>query len=290
MKRLSALALIAFTVACTSAKEKARADSAQALADRQQQLMHQLAAQKDSLERVVDDADNFIAKIDSSVSRVKGLPKGKASSAKLESPIDQQLQARKDMLARVNALVERTRATAKELQAAQAREKELRGENEKLQAKLDSAQAQINDLIAQVEKHVTTIGELNARTDSLITVLDDVRSTFSRAYVIIGKEKDLIQKGVIVKEGGANLLVARVGRTLVPARRLDKELFTPIDTRYLSEITMPDTSRTYMIVSRQSLDDAQVEERDRTWFRGNLKITSPDQFWAPSRFLIIVQR
>ena len=288
MKRLSALVLIAFTVACTSKEEKARADSAQALADRQQVLKHQLAAQKDSLERVVDDADSFIAKIDSSVSRVKGLPKSKG--AKLESPVDQQIQARKEMLARVNALVERTRQTAKELAAAQAREKELRGENEELKARLDSAQAQINSLIAQVEKHVTTIAELNVRADSLISVLDDVRSTFSRAYVIIGREKELIEKGVIVKEGGANFLIARVGRTLVPARRLDRDLFTPIDMRYLSEITVPDTSRTYMIVSRQSLDDAQVEERDRTWFRGHLKITSPDQFWAPSRYLIIVQR
>jgi hypothetical protein len=221
---------------------------------------------------------------------VKGLPKGKASKAKLESPIDQQIQARKDMLARVNALVERTRATAKELAAAQAREKELRGENEELKSRLDSAQAQINDLVAQVEKHVTTIVALNAKGDSLIAVLDDVRSTFSRAYYIIGREKDLIDKGVIVKEGGANLLFARIGRTLVPSRRLDRDVFTPIDMRYLGEIPVPDTSRTYMIVSRQSLDDAQVEERDRTWFRGNLRITNSDQFWAPSRFLIIVER
>ena len=289
MNRLRPLAFMILIVACTSAKEKARADSAQALADRQQVLMHQLAAQKDSLEKVVDDADGFIAKIDSSVSRVKGLPKGKAAK-NLESPIDQQIQARKDMLARVNALVERTRATAKELAAAQAREKELRGENEELKQKLDSAQAQVNALLAQIEKNVTTIAELNARGDSLIRVLDDVRSATSRAYVIIGKEKDLITKGVIVKEGGANLLFARVGRTLVPARHLDRDLFQVVDTRYLSEIPVPDTTRTYMIVSRQSLDDAQVEERDRTWFRGNLKILNQDQFWAPSRFLIIVER
>src|SRR5919199_2153615 len=128
MNRLWPLALLALTAACTSAKERARADSAQALSQRQQVLMKQLAAQKDSLERVVDDADVFIAKVDSTISKVKGLPKGKASSKQFESPVDQQIQARKDMLARVNALVERARATAKELAAAQQREKELRGE------------------------------------------------------------------------------------------------------------------------------------------------------------------
>jgi hypothetical protein len=100
----------------------------------------------------------------------------------------------------------------------------------------------------------------------------------------------LIKKGIIVKEGGANLLIARVGRTLVPARNLDREMFTAIDVRQVHEITVPDTSRRYQIVSRQSLDDADAPERDGPSFRGNLKIKDSDKFWAPSKYLIIVER
>src|SRR5439155_17955649 len=114
MKRLWPAAILALplALACNSAKEKARADTAQALAAQQKVLMAKLEAQKDSLSQVVGDADSFIAKIDSQVSKVKGLPKSK-KNRKSESPIQDQLQARKDMLKRVSALVERAQQTAK---------------------------------------------------------------------------------------------------------------------------------------------------------------------------------
>ena len=79
MMRLWPAAILALPLAigCTSAKEKARADSVQALASQQKVLMSKLEAQKDSLSQVVADADNFMAKVDSTVSKVKGLPKSK---------------------------------------------------------------------------------------------------------------------------------------------------------------------------------------------------------------------
>jgi hypothetical protein len=57
----------------------------------------------------------------------------------------------------------------------------------------------------------------------------------------------------------------------------------------MKEITVPDTSAHYRLVSRQSLDAAEVAERNGTSFKGNLKIADPNQFWGPSRFLILVK-
>ena len=140
MKRLwpAAIIILPLAVACTSAKEKARADSAQALATQQKVLMAKLEAQKDSLSQVVNDADSFIAKVDSTVSKVKGLPKSKKKKNS-ESPIEDQLNARKEMLKRVSALVERAQETAKELSEAKKREEALRSDNEKLKAARASA-------------------------------------------------------------------------------------------------------------------------------------------------------
>ena len=121
-------------------------------------------------------------------------------------------------------------------------------------------------------------------------LVNDLRASQSKAYYVIGNEDVLIKKGIIVKEGGANLLIARVGRTLVPARNLDRDMFTAIDTRQVHEIEVPDSSRSYQIVSRQSLDDADALQRDGPSFRGNLKIKDQDKFWAPSKYLIIVER
>jgi len=291
MKRLWPAAILALplAVACTSAKEKARADSVQALANQQKVLMAKLEAQQDSLTKVVGDADDFIAKVDSSVSRVKGLPKSKRNKNS-ESPIEDQLQARKDMLKRVNALVQRAQETAKELADAKKREEYLKNENEKLKAQVDADALRIAELTSQIDQQAQTIAKMQAKVDTLDMMVNDLRATQSKAYYVIGDEDMLIKKGLVVKEGGANLLFARVGRTLVPARNLDRDLFTPIDTRSVHEISVPDSTRRYQIVSRQSLDDADAEQRDGPNFRGNLKIKDSDKFWAPSKYLIIVQR
>jgi hypothetical protein len=287
--RPSALLALCFAAACTSAKEKARADSAQALTAQQRVLMAQLEAQKDSLSQVVGDADAFIARIDSQVSRVKGLPKSQKNK-KSESGIEDQIQARKDMLKRVNALVARAQETAKLLAEARKREEDLRGENEKLRAQVDADALRIAELTAQVEQQAMSIATMQAKVDTLDMLVNDLRATQSKAYYVIGDEGELLKKGIVVKEGGANLLLARIGRTLVPARALDRDLFKSIDTRSVHEIAVPDTTRRYQIVSRQSLDDAELSNRDGSSFRGNLKIRDSDRFWAPSKFLIIVER
>jgi len=291
MKRLWPAAILALplALACNSAKEKARADTAQALAAQQKVLMAKLEAQKDSLSQVVGDADSFIAKIDSQVSKVKGLPKSK-KNRKSESPIQDQLQARKDMLKRVSALVERAQQTAKELADARKREEDLRGENAKLQAQVDADALRIAELTSQIEQQAQSIAMMQAKVDTLDVLVNDLRATQSKAYYVIGDEGDLIKKGIVVKEGGANLLIARIGRTLVPARTLDRDMFKSIDVRETHEIQVPDSTRRYQIVSRQSLDDADAPERDGASFRGNLKIKDSDKFWAPSKYLIIVQK
>jgi hypothetical protein len=291
MKRLWPAAILALplALACNSAKEKARADTAQALAAQQKVLMAKLEAQKDSLSQVVGDADSFIAKIDSQVSKVKGLPKSK-KNRKSESPIQEQLQARKDMLKRVSALVERAQQTAKELADARKREEDLRGENAKLQAQVDADALRIAELTSQIEQQAQSIAMMQAKVDTLDVLVNDLRATQSKAYYVIGEEGDLIKKGIVVKEGGANLLIAHIGRTLVPARTLDRDMFKSIDVRETHEIMVPDSTRRYQIVSRQSLEDADAPDRDGASFRGNLKIKDSDKFWAPSKYLIIVQK
>jgi hypothetical protein len=291
MKRLWPVAILALPLAvgCTSAKERARADSAQALATTQKVLMAKLEAQKDSLTQVVNDADGFIAKVDSTVSKVKGLPKSKRLKNS-ESPIEDQLHARKEMLKRVSALVQRAQETAKELADARKREEELKSDNDKLKAQVDADALRIAELTSQIDQQTMTIATMQAKVDTLDMLVNDLRATQSKAYYVIGNEDVLIKKGVIVKEGGANLLIARVGRTLVPARNLDRDVFTAIDVRQVHEIEVPDSTKRYQIVSRQSLDDADAPQRDGPSFRGNLKIKDSDKFWAPSKYLIIVER
>ena len=297
MRRFLLLGLASVAVACSSPRDKARADSAQALVSQQRVLMDKLSAQRDSVSQLLGDANVFIGHIDKSISRVKGLSAASNSKKGSESGLEDQLRARKDMLRRVDALVERARETAGEVTALKKHQAELLAENSKLgeenKALKDSLAAEeqrIATMMSSIEQQAQTIALLQTRLDDLGKDLAEVRTAYAKAYYVIGTEDELLKKGVIVKEGGANLLIKRVGRTLVPARELPADAFSAIDTREVHLIPMPDTTKKYQIVSRQSLDDAKVGMRDGNQFRGPLEIAEGEKFWAPSKFLIIVQR
>jgi hypothetical protein len=300
---LQILPIVGLLVGCV-AQERARTDSIRAVTEEQLALTTTLSAQKDSLARVVMAADDFIMAIDSQIRTVKGLPAPKRVKKSFESPIAEQIERRKEVLARVNALVQRAKTTATQLADARELEKTLRGEKETLEhqltettEKLSNAEGRLTDdhsMIAElsetIERQTATIASLELRVDSLVTETRTMGATHYRAYYIVGTERELLQKGVIEREGGANLLIAHPGRTLQPARSLDPTLFTPIDQREVHSITVPDSTKRYRVVSRQNLDKAVVADRDKSTFKGNVKIAEPDQFWAGSRYLILVQR
>jgi regulator of replication initiation timing len=293
MPRLQVLAIVAttalVTVACDNGRA-AREDSLRVVQSQQLQLMSQLSAQKDSLTRVVLDADDFIAQIDSKVSSVKGV-RGKPKKTKeLESPIQQQIQNRKEMMARVDALVKRAKQTADELAAAKEREAELKGETVRLQGENEQLRSQLDENQKMIAQFSETIERQAASITTLETEIKTVGARLYTAYYIIGTEKKLLEKGVVVREGGANLLIKRFGRTLQQARKLDPEKFTQIDQRETQMIVVPDSTKRYRLVSRQNLDHAEVQERDGLTFSGNLKITDINGFWGPTRYLILAQR
>ena len=87
----------------------------------------------------------------------------------------------------------------------------------------------------------------------------------------------------------ALFILWRTGKTLQPARNLDPSLFTPIDTRKVTEIPLPSAKAQYRVVSLQDLSYV-AEQRDHNKYSGvaNLTITSPVDFWRNSKFLAIV--
>jgi len=293
-RSIAVIAILASVAACKMSHEAVRADSVQTA--EQLKLTNQLAAQKDSLMTVVLDADKFITQIDSQITRVKDLPAPKRKKDS-ESPIQDQLQARKDLLVRVNALVQRAQTTARELAVSRGHVKRLAADSAQFLQTVDNDQKMILDLNATIQRQTTRHASMQVQVDSLAganaklgTELSLLQTSSNKVYYVIGREDDLLKKGIVVREGGANLFVAHPGRTLQPARTLDASLFTAIDQREVHEIAVPDSSRQYAIVSRQSLDDADVAFRDRTAFKGNLKIKDADRFWSPSKYLIIVER
>jgi hypothetical protein len=294
LRSFAVAVILVGAAACKMSHEDIRADSVHTA--EQLKLTNQLAAQKDSLMTVVLDADKFISQIDSQITRVRDLPAPKRKKDS-ESPIQDQLQARKDLLVRVDALVKRAQNTARELAAAKSRVKQLSADSVHYAQSFDNDQKMIAELNSTLQRQTARLNTMQLQIDSLAgqnaklgTELALLQTTHNKVYYVIGSEEDLLKKGIVVREGGANLLVAHPGRTLQPARTLDASLFTAIDQRNVHEIPVPDSTRKYAIVSRQSLDDADVLSRDRDSFRGNLRIKDADKFWSQSKYLIILER
>jgi hypothetical protein len=280
--------------ACKDAETVASVETLEVKLTEQQSLSNQLSSQKDSLVRVVLDADAFLGQMDSAISTVKGMPRNRRAAG---DPLADQLQARKDMQARVAALVARAKQTSNQLAELQVKQQQTQSANLALKeqmadqaSKIESDAQLIADLGATIERQNVQIASLEARLDSLGTEVKTLSARHYKAYYVIGTEKELMDKGVVQKEGGANLLIARPGRTLVPNRVLNPDVFTAIDQRETSTIQVPDTSRRYRIISRQDLANAEVAWREGTQFKGPITITKPDEFWAQSRFLIVVRQ
>ena len=134
------------------------------------------------------------------------------------------------------------------------------------------------------------VDSLKIATQQLSTQLATVETETAKAFYVVGREDELVKRGVIVREGGANLLFAHPGRTLQIARSLPMDEFTTVDSRGVKEIQVPDSTRRYRLVSRQSLDAAEVAERNKNTFRGNLHIADAGKFWGPSKYLVLVEQ
>src|SRR5262249_21298563 len=260
--RFVLLGLCVFGLAACSLlpENRARADSMQALVTQQGQLVQKLTAQRDSASRVLGDADTFIGSIDSSISRGSGSLAASRATGSSEGPLEDQVHHRQDVLRRVNALVARARETVKDVAALKEREKQLLAENGELKDTMSMQTQRLaadTQLIAQlqdtIEQQAKQMADLQTHLDEFDKQLATEHTAAARAYYVIGTEAELLKKRVIVNAGGANLVVKRVGRTLMPARTLNQDAFTAIDTREVHAIEMPDSTKHYQIVSLQSL-------------------------------------
>ncbi len=105
-------------------------------------------------------------------------------------------------------------------------------------------------------------------------------------YYIAGTEQELLDKGVVVKEGKKFLFFG--GKQLHPARSLDNSKFTAIDKSVATNIELP-ANHEYKVVSRQDLTFADSTSMKDGKLAGQLHISQPEQFWAGSKYLILVE-
>ncbi|MFN2567382.1 MAG: hypothetical protein ABR499_20485 [Gemmatimonadaceae bacterium] len=221
------------------------------------------------------------------------LSTGAAGESKIaEAKREREALARRvrDILAQLDSSEARLERARQRVTRLAGRESALNGRAASLTARLDSLrttaveeQRALNARIAALEGTVATLAADTARLAARLARLSDSANT---VYYVAATEKELLERGVIEREGGRRYLVAGP-RSIQPARRLPPGAFNAIDMSKTRTIPLPPGR--YRIVSRHSIELVRPDTVDGGKVAGTLRVTAPDQFWAGSRYLILVR-
>jgi hypothetical protein len=267
------------------------------LAVRQRQLSEQ--------SQIIGDATasaRLVAEIERDLSRVRSL-RVSGDTSQIESAIQNTSAQLATVQKKVTALINRLNASEARLRQIRSdsashaasdatRITQLREHEQSLAALRSTVELQRNE-IAMLEQKVDSVVRSNivlaSQKDSLIIVANTMAAREDSVFVAIGSEQELTEKGLIRREGGTLLMFGR-GKTMVPGRTLDATEFTVLSKSRDRQIMLPRADKEYRIVSRQALEFTDLARPRDAVVMGTLTITDTEKFWAPSRFLILVEK
>ena len=256
-----------------------------------------VSAEKDSLLSEVVENSKLLSDIGAELAKVKD----RKGSVEVVSPESGPMTSREVLLGKIRDLASRIDQSEARLRASQSKIRSITKGADSMafdisgfQNIIETQRLTIQSLVAQIDEleqqNIQLAEEKVVLADSNVALLDTVQTLNVKdktVYYVIGTKKDLIAKGVAVEEGSKFLFFG--GKSLQPARDLSDSLFTSADKRDLKQITFPLPDKNYKIISRQNLAYlATPIDRDAK-VKGGIEIASAEEFWAPSRYLIIVE-
>jgi hypothetical protein len=279
--------------------DRSRADLNKALAESQA-----TEAQKDSLLTEVLETTQFVSDLNSELAKAKTAAL-EASDENGTPGAQQDRESRKATLERIRQVIDRLNESEAKLTLTENQVKSAKIRNARLLAQITTYKQTIEDLKTAAEQQRSEteaiiadqrnqIASLSGRIDTLnqekgwlIDTVAHLTAYKNRVYYAVGTKDELIKNGVVIKEGSKFLFFG--GTRLEPARRPNLDAFTMIDKTQTLSIPLPRTDKSYKIVSRQSSDYLAGDVSEKGEVKGVLEITSPEDFWSASKYLILVQ-
>lgn len=264
------------------------------------------SAEKDSLLAEVLETSKFVNDVNAELAKVKNLAKASPAGSDRGAPGAQQDRAARAVaVARVQRVIARLDSIETKLAKSEQRAGSATRRNKTLLAQIDEFKRTIADLKATAEQQQAEyaavvegqrqeIASLTGRVDTLfvekaalkdtVTSLTNYKNT---VYLAVGTKDQLKKQGILVEEGSKFLVFG--GKSLHPARHLSPEVFAALDKTRDTVIALPREDKNYKLVSRQGLEYADTASVRNGKVHGALHIESPEEFWAASKYLILVQ-
>ncbi len=299
--------MLALVMAGTTACDRSRDELNAALAE-----ARQVSAEKDSLLNEVLETTKFVTDLNAELAKVKSVGVSPVPASELTA--SGAAQERIAALSRIKETIARLNEAEQKLDKQTQRASRMGRRNERLLAQLESAKQTVADLkaaaerqeveyTAVIDRQKVEIAALTSRVDTMSLVNEQLSATNvaltdtvgqltdykNTVYYAVGTKKELMERGVVAKEGSKFLFFG--GTHIVPARDLNPEAFTRVDKTRDLTIALPREDKNYKIISRQSPQflAASSLTQDGKKVHGSLQIESPEEFWAPSKYLIVVE-
>jgi hypothetical protein len=262
-------------------------------------------AQKDTLLTEVLETTQFVSDLNSELAKARSAAISKAGSDRGAPGADQDREERKATLVRIQQVIARLNESEAKLTATENRAKTARIRNARLLAQISTYKKTIEDLKTaaeqQREENAAIIADQRSQIALLagqVDTLDQERTTLrgsvaslinykNTVYYAAGTKEELLDQGVVTKEGSKFLMFG--GTRLEPARDINAAAFTAIDKTQTLSIALPRTDKKYKIVSRQNPAFLTGDVTPKGQVKGVVEIVSPEEFWSPSKYLILVQ-
>lgn len=297
MSRAGLLMLVVIAIAGCN---RSQAELQKALAEAQA-----AEAQKDTLLTEVLETTQFVSDLNSELAKARSVAIAAGDEERGVPGAQQDREQRKATLLRIQQIIARLNESEAKLTAAEERAKSARVRNARLLAQISTYKKTIEDLKTAAEHQRAENEAIIAEQRSQIAVLagqvdtlDKERTTLrgsvarlttykNTVYFAVGTKDELLKNGVVTKEGSKFLVFG--GTRLEPARDLNTAAFTAIDKTQTLSIALPRTDKKYKIISRQSPSFLAGDVSKKGEVRGVVEIAAPEEFWLPSRYLILVE-
>ena len=293
------VALVLSTAACSQEAEQ-RAQNAET----QLAQMQEVAAAKDSLTRELMATTTFMTELNDELAKVKPAKGGKTvSTTEGVVPLE---TYRAGMIEKIKDLRTRLDENEKSLASTQARLRKLTAGNKEMTAQIAAYDSMVTSYKTLMDQQRTQIAVLTGQIETLemknrlltdenthltgrVTEMSTVANT---VYYVLGNKKELMEKGVVAQRGGSRVLGIgwRTGETLVPGSNIAEDIFNRATKDATLEIALPNPEKKYRLVSPQDVNALEtVPQKDGSFKGESIRIKDPKAFWAPSKYLILVE-
>lgn len=150
----------------------------------------------------------------------------------------------------------------------------------RLTADIEAKDAQIGDLKTQLEQLNVAMTNLNVNYQEVTQESGVKTEKLNTAFYAFGTAKELTKNGVLTKEGG----FIGLGKIQKMKDDFNKNYFTKVDVTTTNTIVL--ASKKAKVITSHPTSSYKIEGADGK--AEKLTITNPEEFWATSKYLVII--